>query len=72
MADCQISAISDQVGPSTSKDLSAIPEGRVGQGMHFLSFFSFTFFIESCCEFAFFLQITPVLHRYLCSADKTI
>lgn len=30
MADCQIKSISDQ--PSNSKDVTNIPEGRVGKG----------------------------------------
>lgn len=72
MADCQISAISDQCGPSTSKDLSTIPEGRVGQGMHFLClFFSdmicnhFRFLWKVACELALlctvcFILISPI------------
>ena len=45
MADCQISPMTDKCGPSqtSSKDLSTIPEGRVGQGKNTFSSYKFVF-----------------------------
>ncbi|KAI2795364.1 hypothetical protein BLOT_016837 [Blomia tropicalis] len=48
MADCQISPMTDKCGPSqtSSKDLSTIPEGRVGQDI----LLNYRNIIKLCCE----------------------